>query len=444
MTRGFRWMVLVVGVIVLATSVPASACSCAQGDPWTQLKSADAAIIGTLLSKTPSGDWDADYRFRVDEAVKGSFGETVTISSASDGAACGLEVRIGGKTGLFLDGSHRKGWSSSLCQQISPEELRETARPMPEPDGEGPIKMLVGGKWGDIGIVALDSEGRTLAYGLRPGGSTVASVCPGSTRFLEVPWRHENRVVVVRDTSTLEVIERIDMPERRQASRAWCLSESADDFVFASVRYGEPLSKSWVYRVQNGSLELLYEGTASWPELVGDKIYLTEGRYGRRIAVLDLETDDKTFITRGPRYMGGVSVSPDGTKLATAGGGDRETLVSIDMSTSPSTVTTKNHGIGMDGEMRWIDDDTIAYLPSGYDNSKVKVFNADLTLASRLGGSWYTMDETLYGSTAYGMGWGVLYRAPLPEGPAETLREFPTTWLYSLEIVPDEVHSQSP
>lgn len=443
MTRRYRWLVLIVGIIVLATSAPASACSCAQSDPRTSLKAADAAIIGTLLSKTPSGQWNADYTFRVDEAVKGDFGETVVIESANNGAACGLEVDIGGQTGLFLDGSESKGWRSSLCAQISPEELRAAARPMPAPDGEGPIKMLAGGKWGEMGIVALDSEGRTLAYGRRAGGSTVASVCPGSARFVEVPWSGKNRMVV-RETSTLEVVRTIALPDGRKADRVWCLDQGGDNIVFASVRYREPLSKSWVYRLQGSSLESLYEGTATWPNLVGDELFVTEGRYGRKVGVVDLATGEKAFLAKVPRYAGGVSVSPDGTRLAASAGGERETLVSIHRNTSPATVTTKDHGEGMDGEMYWLDDDSIAYLPGGYDNSKVKIFDADLNLESRLDGYWYTLDEELLGSAAYGMGWGGLYRAALPGGPAELLREFPTPLMMSVGMVPDEVHAQNP
>lgn len=74
----------------------------------------------------------------------------------------------------------------------------------------------------------------------------------------------------------------------------------------------------------------------------------------------------------------------------------------------------------------------------------MKIFDADLDLEARLDGHWYTLDEEVLGSTAYGMGWGGLYRASLPNGPAELLREFPTPWMYSVEAVPDEVHAQNP
>ena len=443
MTRSLRWLVGIVCIIVLGTALPASACSCAEGDARTQLKASDAAFIGTLLSQSPSGQWNAVYTFRVDEEVKGDLGETVAVESANNGAACGLEVGVGRQTGLFLDGSADEGWSSSLCQQISPDALREAAQPMPEPDGEGPIRMLVGGKWGDMGIVALDSEGRTLSYGRRPGGSTVMAVCPGSTRFLETLWRKERRIVV-RDTATMEIVKALDIADGRGASRVWCLDEGGEHLIVAGVRYSEPLSKTAVYEIEGGTTEVVYDGTASWPELVGEELYLTEGRYGRKVQVLDLVSGEKTFIARVPRYVQGVSVSPDGTKLATTSGADNEKLIVIDRATSPATVIVKEHGLGMDGEMYWLDDDTIVYLPGGYDNARAKIFDASLESESRLDGYWYTLDEVISGSTAYGMGWGTLFRAELPGGPAEVLREFPSPMMYSLELVTGDIHAQNP
>ncbi len=137
---------MLAAVLLVAIATPASACSCASGDDRDALARSDAAFIGTLVSRTDSGR-SATFRFTVDEEVKGEFPQTIDVSSASDGAACGLEVRMGQQTGLFLSGDETQGWSSSLCQQISPEDLREAARPMPAPDGEGPIKLIVGGNW---------------------------------------------------------------------------------------------------------------------------------------------------------------------------------------------------------------------------------------------------------------------------------------------------------
>ncbi|MDQ3982746.1 MAG: hypothetical protein M3271_08725 [Actinomycetota bacterium] len=438
MTRRYRYFAVAVAT-VLATASPAKACSCASEDARERLEAADAAIVATALTRTPSGEGTVTYTFRVDEEIKGDFEATVEVRTASDGAACGLEVGIGEQTGLFLSGSHANGWRSSLCQQISPEELREAARPMPEPDGEGPIRTIAGGDWGDMGLFALDAQGRTLMYGRRERGSSVADVCPGSTLFLEVPWRGRNRWVV-RRTATFEIVEVVHRP--RGAWPETCLTEDASEVLVHAIHYGEPRSTSRLYRYGDGTFEQLYEGSSSGFEVVGDHVYLTEGRYGRNVRMLDLATGAKTFVARVPRYVQGVSASPDEMHLATTAGADREKLVAIDTTTSPPTVLVKDHGIGMSGEVYWLDDARFVYLPGGYDNDKVKIFDAELNRETTLGGHWYTLDEELLGDVAYGAGWGVIYRAELPSGPAEVLREFPSSEIYTLGVVADEVHAQ--
>lgn len=439
MGRRYRYLLVLMVTALVATATPAKACSCAQGDAREQLEAADAAIVGTALSRTPSGEYSVTYTFRVDEAVKGEFGETVQVGTASNGAACGLEVGIGQQTGLFLSGSAAKGWSSSLCDQISPEELREAARPMPAPDGEGPIKAIVGGDWGDMGLFALDAQGRTLMYGERKGGSNVMDVCPGSAFFIEVPWRGKDRWVV-RRTDNFEIVDRVYMP--RHGWPETCLSEDGSEVLVYAVNYGEPMSKSKLYRYHDGTFEVLYEGTSSWFEVVGDHVYLTEGKYGRNLRVLDLATGEKTFIARLPRYVQGVAASPDETHLATTSGADREKLVTIDLTTSPATVLVKDHGIGMSGEVTWLDDESFVYLPGGYDNSKIKIFDAQLDRRATLEGHWYTLNEDVLGDVAYGAGWGTIYRAELPGGPAEVLREFPSPEIYTIAVVADEVNAQ--
>lgn len=441
MARRYRWVLAIGAVLLVATAVPAAACSCATGDPRTRLKKADAAIVGTLVSKAPDGQYDAVYTFTVDEAVKGEFGDTVEVESAADGAACGLEVRPGQQTGLFLSGNHQAGWTSSLCAQIAPDDLREAAAPMPEPDGEGPVKLLVSGRWGDVGIVSLDSEGRTLAYGNRRGGSGSLAVCPGSARFLEVPRWGDPRYAV-RETSSLKVTGNIHLPKR--PTHTWCRADDASVVYFTSIRYGEPRSKSRLFRYRNGTAKLLHEGSASDVSLFGEQAFMTTGRFGQNIKVLDLDSGEMTFLARVPRYAHAPELSPNGTKLVTTTGGEREKLVLIDIARSRITVDTKDLGIGQSGRAYWLSDDTIVYLPGGYDNSKVKLFDSRLGLKDRLEGSWYTLDEAIVGGTAYGLGWGTLYRAPLPEGPAEVLREFPSPELYSVEAVVDEIHPEGP
>ena len=440
--RRTRFLFVAVAAIVLATSAPASACSCAYQDARDRLKKADAAIIGTALSRVPSSDPSVvTYTFSVDEEVKGTFEDTVEIETASNGAACGLEVAIGQQTGLFLTGSDAAGWSSSLCQQIAPDELRDAAAPMPEPNGEGPIRLIAGGNWGDMGLFALDSEGRTLMYGKRASGSSVIDVCPNSRFFIEVPWGGENRWVV-RRVSNFEVVDVVSLP--RNAGPQDCLAEDASEVLVYRVRYDEPTSRSKLYRYHDGDLDLLYEGTSIWFTVIGDHVYLTEGRYGRNVRVLDLATGKKTFIARVPRYAQSIAVSPDESLLATTGSAGQSELLTVIDRSRDNRLATKDHGEGMAGELYWLDNETLAYLPGGYDNTEAKVFDPSLNVVRVLDGPWYTLAEDFLGDVAYGAGWGGLYRAPLPDGPSELLREFPSPEIHSVSVVPGEIFPASP
>jgi hypothetical protein len=65
----------------------------------------------------------------------------------------------------------------------------------------------------------------------------------------------------------------------------------------------------------------------------------------------------------------------------------------------------------------------------------VRVYNARLTDRTVFDGDWYAGDADIVGDFAYGMGWGVLYRADLSAGTAQALREFPAPELYFVEAV---------
>ena len=176
--RAFVLLAALAAALVLAGE--ALACSCLVGDPRDMLERSAGAFSGTLVERVVEGE-EALHTFSVDHAVKGSLGSTVQVKSHRDGATCGLEIALGQRVGLFLD---REGetWTSTLCQQIDPDELLAAAAPLPAPTGSGPVAVLVGGSFGDVRTVALDDRGRVLAYGAGDGDVLALSVCPGSER----------------------------------------------------------------------------------------------------------------------------------------------------------------------------------------------------------------------------------------------------------------------
>jgi hypothetical protein len=181
---------------VLAFSVePASACSCVQPDSWAILKQADGAFVGSLVERREAGQGRAVLTFSVERAVKGRIGETVEVTTADNGAACGIESPIGQRVGLFLDRQANR-WFGHLCWQVSPEDLLAAAV-LPAPNGNGAPALFVGGRFGPARTLALDARGRTLAYGMGSGNALQHSPCPGGTRVAELVQRGSGHFVAI-------------------------------------------------------------------------------------------------------------------------------------------------------------------------------------------------------------------------------------------------------
>lgn len=431
---------------IVATALPAKACSCALGDPRDALKASDGAFIGTLLSQTPDPDspeWSSIYTFTVEETFKGELGETVEVHSASNGAACGLEVPIGGDTGLFLDLVEGE-WHSSLCAQIAPEDLRAAAEPLPAPDGEGPIAMLASGSYGEAGIVALDSQGRTLAYGEREPDSGPIHVCPGSQRFLEVYGNFRRPELAVRDTSTLDVVREIDLPlgewpyKNLSPVAMTCADEQADVIYLAALRYGGD-NEDFVFEITGDTVRRIYRGKVGDFHFEGTDLYLTEGGRARFLVKLDLANPERDGIATVPNGSGSPRVSPNGKWVTLRAGGDRMKLVVVN--TETGSVRWKRMAEGKAGEALWLTNRRIAFLAGGYDNDRIEIYTRRLQRVKVVPGQWYTRSNFLDGDVAYGMGWGVLFRAQLPDGPAEVLRMFESPSIYYLAPVRDEVYA---
>lgn len=122
----------VIALVALLGAESAFACSCVPPDTKKLLPGSDAAVVGRLVAVIPRSQAEADYKYRVRLVIKGSKrgihrGQLLTVRSAQDEAACGLPPGLGRSYGLFLD--HAAGsWSSSRCQVVSPEEMREAGR----------------------------------------------------------------------------------------------------------------------------------------------------------------------------------------------------------------------------------------------------------------------------------------------------------------------------
>lgn len=360
MIRRILWVVAILGVLV-PIGRSAHACSCAGGDPRASLEHADAAFIGTLTfrSEPEGGAGVVDLRFRVDEDIKRNLGREVVIRSGASGSSCGIYARLGRPTAMFLQ---RKGdgWSASLCSQVEPDVLRRVAAPLPAPDSQGPVSLLVGGSFGDARAVALDRDGGIVAYGEGDGRIAGFGVCEGSRRVVEavtkaVDNRWSTVEVAVRDIQTLELlrtsrVEELEGRPGRFPVAVSCRDPTGDD-VHIAGRNDNGLK---VVRMHAGKGTEVYEG-------VGRAVSFSQKRNIAYLAVkksiveLDMRDGSTRELATLPLTPASLALSPDESVLAGTNGSSppKGRAFTFDLRTNKLSV-----GEGQWGDPIWLDRST--------------------------------------------------------------------------------------
>ena len=242
---------------------PGRACSCALPDPRTAMARADAAFVGTLVSRRKFGSGDSAVLlvFSVERNLKGPLGKTVEVLTGRDGAACGIELPVGSRIGLVLDDT-ATGWEGSLCGQFSPDDLLTAALPLPAPNGRGRAALFVGGGFGPARMIALDDKGRTLAYGRGVGTASALSVCPGGKRVAELAYLDPGREVAIRDTRSLRVVRRVPLRlPGRYPLEVECENATGSRVVVFATGPGDAGAQSAIYRLTGRRLTAVWHGT---------------------------------------------------------------------------------------------------------------------------------------------------------------------------------------
>jgi hypothetical protein len=144
--------------LVVGGGGPAYACSCQADVPIERsLAENDAAFVGVYTGRDDpqaggpvlSSARRVVNHFKVERSVKGDIGAEVDVGAAAGGATCGLELSAGERTGLLLRRDGAGKWTSSLCSQVSADELLAFAPAGPKGSGRD---------WGFIvfaGLLAL-------------------------------------------------------------------------------------------------------------------------------------------------------------------------------------------------------------------------------------------------------------------------------------------------
>lgn len=425
------WACVAVALAALAATVEsARACSCVQPDPWTIFPQADGAFVGSLVSRRETDQGRVVLTFSVERRVKGQMGSTVEVTTANNGAACGIEAPTGRRIGLFL---LREGgrWVGHLCWVVEPEDLLAAAT-LPAPNGRGSVAMFVGGRFGAARTLALDAKGRTLAYGTGAGRSGLLSPCPGGERLAEIaflspePYRAE---LAIRDARTLGVITRrpLRLPGPRRAHELLCEDKLGSRVLLFAGPPGDAPNDKALLRLAGERLTAIWHGDAHDAELGSTVVYLSAGMSGRRLLAVDRTGRGSRIadlpgavdsLRRHPagRYLVGVDFRPAGRSL----------IVLVDLRRSPVEVRTAFLANGAYGDVAWLTGGRFLFFPSeGRDTGRV----FDLRLQNSARFRWTADDATLVGSTAFGIDYrtGRLVSAKVPTGPQRKARRLPGT-----------------
>jgi len=427
-------------LLVVAGAQVAHACSCLIGDPRDALHRSDGAFVGTLVERSEVDEQTSIFTFEVEIAVKGAIGTTIDVRSNSKGASCGLEVEIGQRIGLLLGIDEDGAWISNLCSQIDPEVLLNAAEPLPDPDGVGPVRFVVGGNLGENRLMALDRTGRTLAYGPGDGYARDVDVCPGATRVLEAVTLGRRAQLVVRDLPSLDAVRTLTLAETRRPwlPHAECLSANGGRLLAVERHKTE----YWIHQVTGTTDHIAWHGHVRDVVIQDGRAYAIDGL---ELFQVNLRAGRLEPLSGIPPHVQGISISPDGARIAGfvfgrfEGTGQTPSQV---VSIRVEDALTKRFALGVYayGEVVWVNARTIAYLPGGADDQHVWLLNAE-TMRS-VGGfdGWYAADSVVVGGSAFGIGWGQLARAGLDDGDVRLVRGFEGPETLVLDVVPGNGH----
>jgi hypothetical protein len=437
--------ILVLGGLLIAVSPPAKACSCAVPVLRDSLAEADAAFIGvrTAVEEGVGGEFGSTLvsTFRVEHDLKGNLEDEVYVISSAYGGSCGLEVGEGQRVGLFLHLTD-EGWTSSLCSQADPRALLRAAEPLPQPDGRGPIRFLVGGNMGEARVMTLDAEGRTLAYGYGDGDTYDVDVCPGGKRSVESVSFDGVGSLVVRDLATLSILEeiRVVVTDHPSIYEVRCLDEEATHLLAADELKGDMR----IHEVIDGEPRIAFEakGPASGVELLEDIAYVSLARtFGR----VDIASSTFEPIVELPALTGGSArISPDGQWVAAVRyGGARPGEPASDIVLVPTAggpVISEPLVFWNDsGEVRWLPDGKLLFLPEGEDVDRLAIYEVPSMEEVVGADDWYAGEAVIDGDMIIGLDYSGLVRVELGvDQAARTVRTF--DWdVWALDLVPGEL-----
>jgi hypothetical protein len=446
-----------VAILVTLTPHPASACSCAIPDLREGLRMFDGAFVGEFVSRRGSIPAPTStFTFRVERALKGDIGEVIEVESSSHGASCGLEPGEGERIGLFVEGGSH-GWWSNRCMQVNPDLLIDAAGPLPSPDGQGPVRFLVGADSVGYRMLGLDANGRTLAYGSGEGGAGHISVCPDARLAIEITsggMAADGHRVAVRDLHTFEVVREVALHDHEtDVWDASCRDPTAWHALVLVSDWPQGSNRGHLLNVTPDGAEKVIDLSMRAGRLTDEALFVITPNW--KLVEIDPDSGKTTELARVPRNTWSFEVSPDARLVAglifdhDAEPGDAPVRIFVrELDGDGSIVSVPLDSAGIIGTFVWVDEETVVFTPWGgwATMDHALVLTSSLETVGRIvdwrAPAGVVRDGILYG-TRNGHPHRELVAARLPDGVTDVLRTFDSPNVGQPVVVPDSTGASS-
>jgi hypothetical protein len=292
--------------------------------------------------------------------------------------------------------------------------------------------------------MALDSDGRTLAYGFGEGSTGLMSVCPRSQRMVEVAADYTQAApgslfLTVRRLPTLSIVWETEIKAPNRASRPFratglsCRNRDGTDVLVATHFRGRT-PHGEILRFRGEQSSSVFRGPADWVSFsLGDVAYVSGGR---RVFAVDLATGRAEHVGGAPRGTGPFEVSPDGERIAAVIDvfGPRRSILLIDLRDGRAQVTPiRDENIG--GSVIWLDKERILFSQIDGEEPISYVYDTSLRRVDTLVG-WNADSMAVVSGVLYGLGSGQIHAVPVSGHGVEELGTFDSSELRTIVAVP--------
>ena len=250
------------------------------------------------------------------------------------------------------------------------------------------MRFLLGGGFGGPTVIALDAQGRTLAYGAGRGSMTELEVCPGGRRSVETAWIDGRRTLFVRDLRSMLVRYRVQLGGDPLAVS--CRTPNAHGIVaLLSVGGDGGERSSRLVALSDRGTRVLHRGSADEGSIEGRYAWLASGSSSRTVTRVDLRTGRAQRIVSFADISGLVA-SPDGRRAAFQAGGNR-----LCVAAGAGAITTRQ---GLFSVLAWADTASLVARSFAPTPNAIRVLDSRLRTVRGLPG----LDKALVATGAAG------------------------------------------